>query len=99
MACRIAALCPAQGRLLPRVARQCLFLRVLCVSVVPLLLADGAATAAETPKRGGTLDFSVEAEPPSYDCHANISFAFLHPVAPHYSTLLKFDGAAYPEIR
>ena len=67
--------------------------------MVNLLLAAPTAFGAETPKRGGTLDFSVEAEPPNYDCHANISFAFLHPVAPHYSTLLKFDGAAYPEIR
>ena len=52
---------------------------------------------AEQPKKGGTLAFAVVAEPPNYDCHANISFAFVHPVAPHYSTLLKFDGANYPE--
>ncbi|HVM81442.1 MAG TPA: hypothetical protein VMU06_20640, partial [Stellaceae bacterium] len=45
------------------------------------------------PKRGGILEFSVESEPGNYDCHANVSFAFVHPVAPHYSTLLKFDGA------
>ena len=37
-------------------------------------------------------------EPDNYDCHSNISFAFLHPVAPHYSTLLKFDAANYPQI-
>jgi peptide/nickel transport system substrate-binding protein len=59
-----------------------------------------AATAqpAATPKRGGTLEFAVESEPPNYDCHANTSFAFIHPVAPHYSTLLKFDAANYPDI-
>lgn len=57
-----------------------------------------AATAAETPKRGGTLVFGVTAEPPNYDCHANTSFAFVHPIAPHYSTLLKFDGAEYPKV-
>jgi ABC-type transport system substrate-binding protein len=34
----------------------------------------------------------------NYDCHANSSFAFLHPVAPLYSTLLKFDAANYPNI-
>ncbi len=61
--------------------------------------ALAGAAAADTPMRGGTLVFSVEAEPPNYDCHANTSFAFLHPVAPHYSTLLKFDGAAYPEVK
>jgi hypothetical protein len=32
------------------------------------LLATGAAVQAETPKRGGTLNFAVVAEPPSTDC-------------------------------
>jgi peptide/nickel transport system substrate-binding protein len=63
-----------------------------------LALAAGAAQAAETPKRGGTLAFAVQGEPPSYDCHANTSFAFIHPVRPHYSTLLRFDPAAYPKL-
>lgn len=53
---------------------------------------------AETPKRGGTFTFAVSAEPPNYDCHANSSFAFIHPVRPHYSTLLKFDPQDYPKI-
>jgi peptide/nickel transport system substrate-binding protein len=53
---------------------------------------------AQTPKRGGTLNFAVSAEPPNYDCHANSSFAFIHPVRPHYSTLLKFDPENYPKI-
>lgn len=61
-------------------------------------LAAGAQ-AAETPKRGGTLVFAVEAEPPNYDCHAATSFAFIHPVRPHYSTLLKFDAPSYPKIK
>ncbi len=54
--------------------------------------------AAAVPKRGGTLVFAVESEPANYDCHANVSFAFLHPVAPHYSTLLKFDADSYPAV-
>ena len=45
------------------------------------------------------LEFAVDAEPPNYDCHANISFAFIHPIAPHYSTLLKFDTASYPQVQ
>ena len=53
---------------------------------------------AQTPKSGGTLDFAVSAEPPNYDCHAQSSFAFIHPVRPHYSTLLKFDGPNYPKV-
>src|SRR6266436_9428973 len=56
------------------------------------------ALADINPKRGGTLEFAVTVEPGNYDCHGNISFAFLHPIAPHYSTLLKFDAANYPQI-
>jgi peptide/nickel transport system substrate-binding protein len=58
----------------------------------------GAAAADSGEKRGGILEFAVVAEPSNYDCHSNISFAFLHPIAPHYSTLLKFDTANYPQI-
>jgi peptide/nickel transport system substrate-binding protein len=54
--------------------------------------------SAPVPKRGGTLEFAVDGEPANYDCHANSSFAFLYPVAPFYSTLLKFDAANYPNI-
>ncbi len=61
---------------------------------VPARAVDGDA-----PRRGGTLVFAVESEPANYDCHANVSFAFLHPVAPHYSMLLKFDAANYPAIK
>jgi peptide/nickel transport system substrate-binding protein len=56
------------------------------------------AVADITPKRGGILNFAVDAEPPNYDCHANVSFAALHPIAPHYSTLLKFDTTDYPRV-
>jgi peptide/nickel transport system substrate-binding protein len=69
--------------------------------LVAIALAVGpvAANATEPePTRGGTLVFAVDAEPSNYDCQANLSFSFLHPVAPHYSTLLKFDPAHYPRI-
>jgi peptide/nickel transport system substrate-binding protein len=49
-------------------------------------------------KRGGTLEFAVTVEPTNYDCHSATSFAFLHPIAPHYSTLLKFDPPNYPRL-
>lgn len=61
-----------------------------------LLAASGAVHAQ---KRGGELKFGVSAEPPNYDCHANSSFAFIHPVRPHYSTLLEFDPKEYPKVR
>ncbi|MGH6770826.1 MAG: ABC transporter substrate-binding protein [Xanthobacteraceae bacterium] len=65
------------------------------------LIAAGAMSSADAqqPKRGGTLRFAVGAEPPDYDCHAATSFAFIHPVRPHYNTLLKFDEANYPKIQ
>ncbi|HXF65233.1 MAG TPA: ABC transporter substrate-binding protein [Burkholderiales bacterium] len=61
--------------------------------------AAAGAMAAETPRPGGVLKFAVSAEPPNYDCHAQTSFAFIHPVRPHYNTLLKFDTAKYPAIK
>ncbi len=64
-----------------------------------LYVSRGAASAAEsTPRRGGILEFAVDAEPPNHDCHANFSFAFIHSVAPHYSTLLKLSSADYPKV-
>ncbi len=63
------------------------------------LAVAAAATGAETPQPGGLLKFAVGAEPPNYDCHAQTSFAFIHPVRPHYNTLLKFDTAKYPAIK
>src|SRR5512134_65260 len=62
-------------------------------------LAACGAFAADTPKKGGVLKFAVSAEPPNYDCHGATSFAFIHPVRPHYSTLLKFDAPKYPKIK
>src|SRR5256712_5306539 len=63
----------------------------------------------EQPQPGGTLTFIVNAEPPSFDGHRETTFALLHPIAPHYSTLYKFDpndltkvipdvAAATPEV-
>jgi len=72
---------------------------ISAAAIIPaLLLCFGVALAEPAPKRGGTLEFAVLVEPGDYDCHANISFAVLHPVAPHYSTLLKFDAANYPQV-
>ena len=72
----------------------------LLAGAIAIAVAFSApAIAAETaPKHGGTLEFAVTVEPENYDCHGNTSFAFLHPVAPHYSTLLKFDTLNYPQI-
>src|SRR5215813_10668599 len=75
---------------------ECMLIAVAVVAGV--LVLGGSGVADSGPKHGGTLEFAVLVEPGNYDCHANISFAFLHPIAPHYSTLLKFDAANYPQI-
>ena len=62
-----------------------------------LMVATGPVHAQQ-PKRGGMLNFAVVAEPPNYDCHASASFALVHPIAPHYSLLVKFDGEDYPKV-
>jgi peptide/nickel transport system substrate-binding protein len=70
----------------------------LIAAAVIAIIVPQAARADDTPRRGGTLEFASTIEPGNYDCHGNTSFAFLHPVAPHYSTLLKFDPTNYPQI-
>ena len=65
-----------------------------------LILLQTAAQAAEKEqaRRGGELVFAVGETPPSYDGHRETTFAMLHPLAPHYSTLLRFDPQGYPKI-
>ncbi len=53
----------------------------------------GGIAEAQTPKKGGTLQFAVTAEPPNYDCHASQTFALLHPVSPFYSFLVRYDAS------
>ena len=60
-----------------------------------LLLCCAGAQAAETPRPGGELVFAVGEIPPSFDGHRETTFGMLHPVAPHYSTLLRFDPQNY----
>ena len=50
-----------------------------------------SVAGGEKPVSGGTLTFIVNAEPPSFDGHRETTFALLHPIAPHYSLLYKFD--------
>ncbi|HEY4253804.1 MAG TPA: ABC transporter substrate-binding protein [Roseomonas sp.] len=72
------------------------------VLALPGLAFSGAALAqtpaAETPQRGGTLSYAVAAEPPTYDLHQTGTFAVMHRVAPHYSTLLGYEPGNYPNI-
>src|SRR5882762_7623062 len=60
-----------------------------------ILLAGGTpagpASAQERPRYGGELIFLVPSEPPSYDGHREETFGAVHPLAPHYNTLLRVD--------
>src|SRR5437868_13747736 len=51
-----------------------------------------AASAAEAPKRGGTLTYMIAADaPPSFDAHRENTFATIHSAAPFYSVLIRID--------
>ena len=56
------------------------------------------AAQQDNPRAGGELVFAVGGTPPSFDGHRETTFAMLHPIAPHYSTLLRFDPLNYPKI-
>ena len=63
------------------------------------LLVAGATAAQEQPRRGGTLSFAVNADPPSYDCINTTTFVAVQTLNPHYSQLLKFDPDNYPNVK
>jgi peptide/nickel transport system substrate-binding protein len=73
------------------------WLSVLTACTV-IALCAGQNAEAQQPKRGGVLTHVVESEPNSIDCHASATSFTIQLVAPHYSTLLKYDPAAYPKI-
>jgi peptide/nickel transport system substrate-binding protein len=60
------------------------------LSLVFVLLA-ATAHAQDKPRYGGELIFLVPSEPPSYDGHREGTFGMVHPLAPHYNTLLRID--------
>jgi peptide/nickel transport system substrate-binding protein len=57
----------------------------------PALGSQDGASAQDKPRSGGELTFVVPSEPPSYDAHREETFGVIHPMAPHYSTLLRVD--------
>ncbi|MBI3638022.1 MAG: ABC transporter substrate-binding protein [Candidatus Rokubacteria bacterium] len=64
--------------------------RVLAI-VLGLLAMTTAGALAQTPRSGGELTFVVPIEPPTYDVHREGTFGVIHPMAPHYNTLLRTD--------
>lgn len=61
------------------------------VAGAALLLGAAGGASAETPKRGGTLNFVVGSKIPSYDGHQETTFGVIHPLAPLYSLLIRVN--------
>ena len=71
----------------------------LIVTFILFWFSGGVGLAAEEkPQYGGTLTYAVGQAPPSFDAHRESSYAVIHPIAPHYSLLLKFDPKNYPKV-
>jgi peptide/nickel transport system substrate-binding protein len=64
---------------------------VIAALVLGVLLGASPAPAQEKPQYGGELIFVVPSGPPSYDGHQEETFGVIHPIAPHYNTLLRVD--------
>ena len=62
-----------------------------CFALASALVAANPAHAQEKPRHGGELIFVGAAEPPGFDGHREETFGMLHPVGPHYSTLMRVD--------
>jgi peptide/nickel transport system substrate-binding protein len=63
----------------------------LCALLLTLAATATPAPAQDKPRSGGELVFVVPSEPPSYDAHQEETFGVIHPLAPHYSNLLRVD--------
>ena len=61
------------------------------LAVSAALAAASAAGAAETPVRGGELNFVVGSTIPSYDGHQETTFGMIHPIRPFYSLLIRIN--------
>jgi len=68
----------------------------LLTIILAVALAAPPARAQEKPRYGGELIFAVPSQPPSYDAHQEETFGVIHPVAPHYNTLLRVERDNLP---
>ncbi|HXH81956.1 MAG TPA: ABC transporter substrate-binding protein, partial [Candidatus Tectomicrobia bacterium] len=64
---------------------------LIALLALVVALAPAGAVAQEKPRYGGELIFVVPSEPPSYDAHQEETFGVMHPMGPHYNTLLRVD--------
>src|SRR4051794_1115125 len=94
--CRCDAKSSAQAQFQKEMTMKKVITTALVAAVT--VAAMSAASAQETPRRGGTLTYGVAGDPHTMDCHAGNSFAVFHHLSPHYSTLLRPDTANYPSL-
>src|SRR5436190_10637599 len=67
-------------------------LRLCAIGLAVLAIATPASAAEPSPKRGGTLTYTIPADaPPSFDGHREGTFAMLHATAPFYSVLIRIN--------
>jgi peptide/nickel transport system substrate-binding protein len=72
-------------------AQRLFLVPVVLALILAVVTAPGGVRAQDKPRQGGELIFVVPSEPPSYDAHREETFGVIHPMAPHYSTLLRVD--------
>ncbi len=66
-------------------------LSALSLSAIAALGLSNAAARAETPVRGGELQFVVASDIPSFDAHQEETFGLIHPLGPLYSLLIRVN--------
>ena len=59
--------------------------------ILAIVTSSASPLLAETPKRGGTLNFVVGSRIPSYDLHRETTFGVIHPILPFYSLLIRVN--------
>jgi peptide/nickel transport system substrate-binding protein len=65
--------------------------RAVLLAALLAVALPATGLAQDRPRSGGELIFVVPSEPPTYDGHAEGTFGVVHPLAPHYNTLLRVD--------
>src|SRR4029079_14976356 len=68
-----------------------IFGMMLGLTMGPAVSASAQDKPQEKPRYGGALVYVVPSEPPSYDAHAEETFGVIHPIAPHYTLLVRVD--------
>jgi peptide/nickel transport system substrate-binding protein len=57
-----------------------------------------AASAQDTPQRGGILKVALSGDPPSLDMHQESTFKVTIPMSSVYNTLVVVDPHGYPNV-